>query len=78
MYEIRAEDDPSTPLASVATPAATDAALDRISIEVGEQLAANGEGRSQFSLHLVIYDTVAGAEVGWYATNGGPICPPPW
>jgi hypothetical protein len=31
------------------------------STEVGEQLAANGEGRSQFSLRLVTYDTVAGA-----------------
>jgi hypothetical protein len=45
MYVIRAEDDPATPLATVATLAAVDAALDRISIEVGEQLAANGEGR---------------------------------
>jgi hypothetical protein len=78
MYEIRAEDDPATPLATVATLAAVDAALDRLSIEVGEQLAANGEGCSEFSLRLVTYDTVAAAEVGWCATNGGPISPMPW
>lgn len=61
MYLICYDDDERyVPIAVHETAAAALRDIDRIADETSAQLAANGEGRDDFALHLRIYDQDTG------------------